>query len=70
MKLLDLGLQKSFRFRGGRNRVKLSADGFNLFNTNAIQAFSSANLSLPATYNSPATIVPPRVFRFGASVNF
>jgi Carboxypeptidase regulatory-like domain len=70
VKLLDLGLQKSFRFRGGKNRVKLSADGFNLFNTNAIQAFSSANLSLPATYNSPSTIVPPRVFRFGASVNF
>jgi outer membrane receptor protein involved in Fe transport len=50
--------------------VKLSADGFNLFNVNAIQAFSSANLSLPATYNSPATIVPPRVFRVGATVTF
>ena len=70
VKLLDLGLQKSFRFRGGRNRIKLSADGFNLFNINTIQAFSTNNLSQPATYNSPRTIVPPRVFRIGASVNF
>jgi hypothetical protein len=70
VKLLDLGLQKSVRFRGGKNRVKLTLDAFNLFNINTIQAYSSANLSLTATYNSPATIVPPRVFRFGASLNF
>ena len=70
VKLLDIGLQKSFRFRGGQNRVKLSADGFNLFNINTIQAFSSNNLSLAATYNSPRTIVPPRVFRAGVSVMF
>jgi Carboxypeptidase regulatory-like domain len=70
VKLLDLGLQKSFKFRGGKNRIKVTADGFNLFNANVIQAFSSNNRSLTATFNSPATIVPPRVFRFGGSINF
>ena len=67
--LLDLSLQKTFRFRGGKNRVKLSADGFNVFNVNTIQAYSSANLS-SSSYTSPSTIVPPRVFRFGASIQF
>lgn len=70
VKLLDLGLQKSIKFRGGKYRIKLTADAFNLFNMNTIQAFSSNNLSTSSTYNSPLTIVPPRVFRFGASVNF
>ena len=69
VKLLDLGLQKSFRFNGGKNRVKFMADGFNIMNANTIQAYSSANRSL-ATYTSPSTIVPPRVFRIGATVNF
>ena len=52
-------------------KKKMKEDSLiNLFNINTIQAYSSANLSLTATYNSPATIVPPRVFRFGASLNF
>jgi hypothetical protein len=44
-------------------------DGFNVFNTNTIQAYSSANRS-NATYTSPSTIVAPRVFRVGGTVNF
>ena len=68
-KLLDVGVQKIFRFRGGKNRLKLMMDGFNLFNVNAIQSYVSNNQSL-AGFTQPASIVPPRVFRFGASVQF
>jgi Carboxypeptidase regulatory-like domain len=69
IKLLDVGLQKSLKFRGGKNRVKLMLDGFNLFNVNTITAFSSGNQSV-AGFTQPTTIVPPRVFRVGASLNF
>jgi hypothetical protein len=69
VKLLDMGLQKSFKFRGGKNRVKLMLDGFNLFNDNTITAYSSGNQSV-AGFTQPTTIVPPRVFRVGASLNF
>jgi len=68
-KLLDFGVQKIINFRGGKNRVKLMLDGFNLFNVNAIQSYVSNNQSV-AGYTQPASIVPPRVFRVGASVNF
>ncbi len=69
-KLLDLSLQKAIRFRGGRNRVKLSLDAFNVFNINTIQSFASNNLSQPSSVVAPRSIVPPRVFRFGASIAF
>jgi hypothetical protein len=68
-RLLDMGLQKSFRFRGGRNRIKLSVDGFNLFNENVILGYGSNNAS-SASFPVPQTIVPPRVFRVGATINF
>jgi hypothetical protein len=68
-KLLDLSLQKSLRFRGGKNRVKLSLDAFNVFNINTIQSFATNNLSL-SNVVAPASIVPPRVFRVGASLQF
>jgi hypothetical protein len=69
-KLLDLSLQKSLRFRGGKNRVKLSLDAFNVFNINTITGFASNNLSLTTNVVAPSTIVPPRVFRVGASLQF
>jgi outer membrane receptor protein involved in Fe transport len=67
--LLDIGLQKSFRFRGGKNRVKLMLDGFNIFNMNTIQGYASNNLSA-TNVTAPSSIIPPRVFRVGASINF
>ena len=67
--LLDMGVQKSFRFRGGRNRIKLMGDGFNLFNQNTTLGYSSNNAS-SASFIIPQTIVPPRVFRVGAQINF
>jgi hypothetical protein len=69
-KLLDLSAQKSIRFRGGKNRVKLSLDAFNVFNINTIQSYASNNLSLVTSVVAPASIVPPRVFRVGASLQF
>jgi hypothetical protein len=69
VKLLDIGVQKSFKFRDGKNRLKLMLDGFNMFNVNTITAYSSGNRNL-AGFTQPTTIVPPRVFRVGASLNF
>jgi hypothetical protein len=69
IKLLDLGLQKSFQLRGAANRVKLMLDVFNLFNINTITSFSSNVVSL-AGYVQPTAVVPPRVFRVGAGLTF
>jgi hypothetical protein len=68
-KQVDIGVQKTFKFRSGKNRLKLMMDGFNMLNSNTIQSYNSNNSSL-ATFTQPATIVPPRVFRFGATLNF
>jgi hypothetical protein len=70
LRLLDAGVQKTFRFRGGKNRVKLMFDGFNLTNDNTNLSYAGNNLSKSASYNSPASIVPPRIFRVGATFNF
>ena len=67
--LLDMGVQKVFRLRSGKTRVKLMFDGFNLFNENTILSYNSNNQSVSG-FKEPASIVPPRVFRFGASLNF
>src|SRR5262249_13831127 len=44
-KLLDLGAQKVFVFRGGKNRLKVMFDAFNVFNVNTITSYSSNSLS-------------------------
>jgi hypothetical protein len=67
--LLDLSVQKTFSFRGGQNRIKLILDGFNMLNTATVQSYSSNNLSL-ATNTRVSRIIPPRVFRIGAQINF
>ena len=69
MHLLDIGLQKIVRLRGGKTRLKLMADGFNMFNENTILGYNSNNQSNEG-FTQPATIVPPRVFRFGATIQF
>jgi hypothetical protein len=70
LKILDAGVQKTFRFRGGKNRIKLMLDGFNLTNNNAITGYNSGNLSDAPNYAAPSQIVPPRIFRVGATFNF
>jgi hypothetical protein len=67
--LLDLGLQKVISFRGGKNRLKVMVDGFNVFNSNTILSYSSNNRS-NASFTSPSSLVPPRVFRVGGSISF
>ena len=67
--LLDAGAQKVFNFRGGKNRLKLMLDAFNVFNVNTILGYRSNNRS-SALFTAPNTIVPPRVFRIGASISF
>jgi hypothetical protein len=70
-KLLDLGLQKVFTFRGGKNRVKAMFDAFNVFNVNTIQSYATngSNLS-SASFGTPGSIIAPRVFRIGAQIVF
>jgi hypothetical protein len=67
--LLDLSLQKTFSFRGGQNRVKVMVDGFNMLNTPTVLGYSSNNVSL-TTSTRVSNIIPPRVFRIGAQINF
>jgi hypothetical protein len=68
-KLLDVGVQKVFSFNGGKDRLKLMLDAFNIFNINTITGFSSNNLG-DANFSSPNGIVPPRVYRIGLSIAF
>jgi hypothetical protein len=68
-KILDLSLSKTIRFSGGRYRLKLTGDAFNVFNQNVILSYSSNNAST-LSFTSPASIVPPRVFRVGITANF
>ena len=69
IKLLDLGVQKVFQFNGGRQRIKLILDAFNVFNVNTITAYVSGNIST-AGGTQPSTIVSPRVFRVGTQIVF
>jgi hypothetical protein len=69
--LLDLGIHKVFSFRGGRNRVKVMGDIFNVFNISTITGFTGNGNNLSSSsYGAVSSIVPPRVFRIGAQVTF
>jgi len=75
--LWDAGLNKTFTFRGGQNRVKFTLDGFNILNSAPVLGFSSNNLSSLGTASNPVipaerinSILPPRVFRAGITLWF
>ena len=69
--LLDLGVHKVISFRGGRNRVKIMGDVFNVFNISTITGFTTNGNNLSsASYGAVSSIVPPRVFRIGAQLTF
>lgn len=75
--LWDVGLNKTFSFRGGQNRVKLTVDGFNILNSAPVLGYASNNLSLLGTTSNPVlpserinAILPPRVFRAGMTFWF
>ena len=68
-RLVDAGVHKTFNFSGGKYRVKVMGDAFNITNSDRVSAYSSGNLSL-ATSSNVSNILPPRVFRIGAQVFF
>jgi hypothetical protein len=69
VKLLDMGVSKTFALRGGKNRLKVMVDAFNLFNINTITDWESDNRS-EIDFTAPSRIVPPRVIRFGMTIGF
>jgi hypothetical protein len=75
--LWDFGLNKTFTFRGGQNRIKATIDGFNILNKATVTGFSSSNLSSLGSTANPvlpseriSSIIPPRVFRAGITIWF
>jgi hypothetical protein len=64
--LLDFRLNKSFAIRGDRE-ISVRMNTYNTLNINTVL---SANARSGATYLRPTTIVPPRIFEFGASFKF
>ena len=68
-KLLDVSLQKTFSLGQERYRLKIMLDLFNALNDNSILSYGSNSLN-SSIVNSINSIVPPRVFRIGATLNF
>jgi hypothetical protein len=75
--LWDFGLNKTFTFRGGQNRIKATIDGFNILNAATVTNFSSENISSAGTASNPippsqriSSIIPPRVIRAGLTIWF
>ncbi|HEX6322871.1 MAG TPA: hypothetical protein VFZ36_04025, partial [Vicinamibacterales bacterium] len=68
--LLDLAVHKTFALGNNeRFRLKLMFDMFNILNTNTIIDYSSDNINR-TSFTAPEDIVPPRVFRVGATFHF
>jgi hypothetical protein len=65
--LLNLRLEKKFRF-ADRVNLYLTADGFNIFNSN-VQLARNRNKSAD-NYGQTLCIMNPRIFRLGARVEF
>jgi hypothetical protein len=75
--LWDFGINKTFTFRGGQNRIKATIDGFNILNSATVLDYSSDNISSAGTTSNPippsqriSSIIPPRVIRAGITVWF
>jgi hypothetical protein len=68
-RILDFGVHKTFAFSGGKYRVKVMGDAFNVTNSARVGGYVSNNVSL-ATAALVNNILPPRVFRVGAQVFF
>ena len=66
--MTDLSLSKQFRLARGR-AVSVETTLFNLFNVNTIRGYSSNNLS-NSTFTRVSSIVPPRVLRVFARLQF
>jgi hypothetical protein len=68
-KLWDVGINKTFTFRGGQNRIKATIDGFNILNQATVLGYGSDNLTSTNSVRINS-ILPPRVFRAGLTVWF
>jgi hypothetical protein len=66
--LVNLRVQKTFRF-GAERRLELSADAFNLFNTDAAFGFLSVD-ERSANFGKPTNTVPARVAQAGVRFVF
>jgi hypothetical protein len=65
---LDLGISRPINFRGGKNRLVLTADIFNALNINTIRGLQN-NMS-NTNFDQITAIVPPRVVRLAVRMNF
>jgi hypothetical protein len=64
--LVDTRVEKVFKIAKSRS-ISAFIDGYNLSNINAAQ---NINWGSGSTYQLPTTIVPPRLFRFGAKLDW
>jgi hypothetical protein len=64
--LVDTRVEKLFRVAKSRT-LSVFVDGYNLTNANPA---ANINWSSGATFMQPSTIVPPRLFRFGAKFDW
>jgi hypothetical protein len=64
--IVDLRVEKVLHIAQSRT-VSVFIDGYNLLNTNAA---TNINWSSGATFLTPSTIVPPRIARFGAKLDW
>ena len=63
--ITDLRVEKTHRF--GARDISLFFDLYNMFNQNPEQNINSTS---GTTFLRPLSIVPPRLFRIGAKLNF
>jgi outer membrane receptor protein involved in Fe transport len=68
LNVLDLRLQKDVKL-GGRARVSLFVNAFNLFNNDAYQAFQD-HLGTSEAFRKPADFILPRRAMLGAKLDF
>jgi hypothetical protein len=64
--LVDTRVEKVFKVAKAQS-VSVFVDGYNLTNANPAV---NINWSSGSTFTTPSTIVPPRLFRFGAKLDW
>ena len=68
MNNLDLRLSKVFRF--GRNRLNANVDVFNLMNASTVVIQNNAYSPTTTTWQTPQTVLAPRLVKFGVQFDF
>jgi hypothetical protein len=65
--ITDLRVEKTHRFNSGNRDISVFFDLYNMFNENPAQ---NLQWSSGTAFNRPLSIVPPRLARLGAKLNF